>query len=371
MRLCYVLLSPTWGMHQYTADLANRMAAAGHEVHLVSTRLLPRDRYSPQVTLHTPVTIKNTGFSPAGLAAWALRPILRSLRAIEPDVVHVTGPHLWNPLLLAALRRSGVPTIHTIHDLHPHAGAVYGRLLYLWNGWVQRSADHLLVHGQCFRKELLARGIAPTRVTSTPLTHLFLSYEREHVLDRTPPAVTYEPWALFLGRLEVYKGLNVLVQAADLAAAAGENKVQVLIAGPGQPEELLPAPIPPTVQVRAGLIHDDEAVDLIGRCGLVVLPYIEASQSALVAAAYAFCKPVVVTAVGALPEYVIQGETGWVLPPNDPDSLATILQNALDDPERLAQMGTAGRAWYDSHRAAEQATLSAMYNRVYAGRRQP
>ena len=42
MRICYVVLSPTFGMHQYTADPANRMAAAGHELHLVTTTRAPR-----------------------------------------------------------------------------------------------------------------------------------------------------------------------------------------------------------------------------------------------------------------------------------------------------------------------------------------
>ena len=63
MRLCYVLLSPTFGMHQYTADIANRMANAGHEVHLVTTRRYPPDRYAPGVTVHTPVGERNTGLS--------------------------------------------------------------------------------------------------------------------------------------------------------------------------------------------------------------------------------------------------------------------------------------------------------------------
>ena len=58
MRICYVLLSPTFGMHQYTADLANRMAQADHQVHLVTTRHYPRDRYLPAVIPHTPVATR-------------------------------------------------------------------------------------------------------------------------------------------------------------------------------------------------------------------------------------------------------------------------------------------------------------------------
>jgi glycosyltransferase involved in cell wall biosynthesis len=50
----------------------------------------------------------------------------------------------------------------------------------------------------------------------------------------------------------------------------------------------------------------------------LVLPYRDATQSALVAHAYFFRKPAIVTRTGALPEYVVEGETGWVVPRADP-----------------------------------------------------
>jgi glycosyltransferase involved in cell wall biosynthesis len=358
MRLCYVLLSPTWGMHQYTADLAGRMQAAGHEVHVVTTRRAPRDRYAPGVTIHTPVAAGNTGFSLDALRPRDLRRLLTTTRALQPDLVHCTGPHLWNPLLLRALRRAGIPTVHTLHDLHPHAGAVYGRLLYLWNGWVRREADHLLVHGQRYRAELLARGKGAKGVTYTPLTHLFVGYAREQALRRFLPEVRYEPWTLCIGRLEAYKGLDVLVEAAR---RLDSQRLCVVVAGPGRWEQFVRGPLPPNVEVRGRLVEDEEAVDLFARCGLAVLPYVEASQSALVAAAYFFRKPAIVTRAGALPEYVVDGETGWAIPPGDPGALAEALQAALGDPARLAQMGAAGRAWYERQYQAEGIALEEMY----------
>ena len=120
------------------------------------------------------------------------------------------------------------------------------------------------------------------------------------------------------------------------------------------------------VDVRPGLIGDDEAVDLFRRCGLLVLPYRDATQSALVAHAYYFRKPVIITRTGALPEYVIEGETGWVIPPGEPQALAEALREALSDPARLARMGAAGRAWYDRERRAEGMALQQMYARLAA-----
>ena len=107
-----------------------------------------------------------------------------------------------------------------------------------------------------------------------------------------------------------------------------------------------------------------EAMDLFRRCGLLVLPYLDATQSALIPAAYYFRKPVVVTWTGALPEYVQEGQTGWLVEPDHPPSLARCLDSALTDPARLAEMGAAGRAWYDGRRTVEQQVLEDMYERL-------
>jgi glycosyltransferase involved in cell wall biosynthesis len=371
MRICYVLLSPTFGMHQYTADLANRMVKAGHEVHLVTTTHAPRDRYGPGVKIHTPVESTSTGFSREVVRVQPFRRALQTICQVNPDVMHFTGPHLWNVFLIQALKAQNTPICHTIHDLHPHAGAFYGRLLYLWNQSVRNNTDQLLVHGERYRDEMLAQGIAPTRVTCAPLMHLFLSAAQEQKLLRSPPNVHYEPWALFFARFEVYKGLPVLIEATRRIAPTMESSPSVILAGRGKLEKLGLGPVPPNVEVRNRLIDDEEAINLFSRCGLVVLPYIEASQSALIAAAYFLRKPVIVTHTGALPEYVVPGKTGWVIPPNDPQALADTLEKALADPDRLAQMGCAGREWYDGQRQVEEETLQHMYTELADGAQQP
>jgi starch synthase len=363
VRLCYVLLSPTWGMHQYTADLANRQQASGDEVHLVTTRRAPRGHYSPGLSAHTPVAARDRGFSWDALRPRELRDLLATVRALAPDVVHVTGPHLWNVWLLAALRRLRIPTVHTLHDLHPHAGATYGRLLYVWNGWIRRLADHLLVHGRRYRDELVDLGVPASRLTCTLLTHLFVSYATACRLGSEPPDVRYEPWALFLGRLAPYKGLNILVEAAK---RLGDRRLSVVIAGPGESRRLIPQPVPGNVELCPGFVGDDDAVDLFRNCGMLVLPYIEASQSALVAAAYFFRKPVIVTRAGALPEYVQEGGTGWIIPPGDPASLAAAMEEGLRNPEKLARMGEDGRLWYEFQRQVEGRALQAMYAQLLA-----
>jgi glycosyltransferase involved in cell wall biosynthesis len=374
MRICYVLLSPTFGMHQYTADLANRLVAdeawLEAEVHLVTTTNLPADRYAPAVRIHTPLTTQNTGLSLDSLRLDKLARVKTTLRELRPDLVHFTGPHLWNVRLLRWLRRQGIPTIHTLHDLDPHAGGAYGWFLPRWNSEVIKAADQLLVHGDNYRRQLLGLGCRPEQVTLTPLLHLFLSHELIASLacQKNLP-VTYEPYVLFFGRLERYKGIDTLLAAwlQNETYFAQQERFNLVLAGPGRLSAIWNVDLPAGVILRNRLIEDAEALDLFRRCSLVILPYVKATQSALVAAAYYFRKPVMVTYNGALPEYVEEGSTGFVVQPDHPPSLARALRTALADRGRLVDMGQAGRAWYDRERERETAALLNLYRHSLRG----
>ncbi len=69
------------------------------------------------------------------------------------------------------------------------------------------------------------------------------------------------------------------------------------------------------IEVVNRFIDDAEVPALFARCRLVVLPYIEGTQTGVIPIAYAFRKPVVVTDVGAIPEVVEEGRTGLHRPP--------------------------------------------------------
>jgi len=351
-------------MHQYTADPANRLARAGHDVCLVTTTRAPLDRYAPAVTVHTPVETTDTGLSLQALRPSAIRCVQSAIRSSNPDVVHFTGPHLWNVPLMRALATQGVPVVHTLHDLDPHHGTRYGVLLRLWNRLVIHSADHILVHGQTYRRRLLDMGVSPQRVTWTPLLHLFLGGTWLDTASDPAAAVEYQPWALFFGRLERYKGLDCLITACAMMDGVDVPSPRVVVAGPGSLSGSWAGPLPQRLALRNRLIADEEAVDLFRRCGLLVLPYVDATQSALIAAAYYFRKPVVVTRTGALPEYVADGLTGLLVEPGHPAVLARCLDEMLSDPARLARMGASGRAWYDDHRADEERALIEMYGHL-------
>jgi glycosyltransferase involved in cell wall biosynthesis len=366
MRICYVLLSPTFGMHQYTADLANRMVQSGRDVHLVTTAHHPGHRYLPAITVHTPVDTRSSGFSADTLQPAAVRRTAQAIQDVRPDVVHITGPHPWNVPLLRKMRQAGIPVVHTLHDLDPHEGMLYGLMVRVWNRAVLRLADHILVHGVRYRSRLLDMGIPAEQLTCTPLLILFLGHTWLGEVEHLAQTVRYEPCVLFFGRLERYKGVDHLLTAWAMMNESNGHDARLILAGSGDLERLWPGPLPPRVEVHNHLIEDAQALELFRRCGLLVLPYIGATQSGNIAAAYFFRKPVIAAPSGALDEYVEDGQTGWVVEPEHPPSLSRCLSAMLSDRDRLIQMGTAGRAWYDARRDAEEHVLRRMYENVAA-----
>jgi glycosyltransferase involved in cell wall biosynthesis len=357
-------------MHQYTSDLANRLAGASEsdsssaEVTVISPFRTPLDRYAPQARVLPLVKIEGTGLRRTNLNLRGLCQVYQAIKNARPDVVHFTGPHIWNPVLLRLLRRAHIPTVHTIHDLDPHSGAGYGRLLHVWNGLILRWAGRILVHGQVYRDRLVARGVPSQRVTCTPLLHLCFSHHAGAMLRQRPPLVSYEPFALFFARIEAYKGVDVLIEAMRQISPLG---LRAIIAGRRSDDYALSATLLDNVELRLRQIDDTEAIDLFSRCGVVVLPYRDATQSAVIATAYFFSKPVIVTRTGALLEYVVEGQTGWIVDPDNAGQLASALQTALGDLTRASQVGSAGYEWYKAQRCQELEALKFLYEELAHG----
>ena len=363
LSITYILLSRTYGMHLYTADLAQAGLDAGGKVQLVTVTGYPAHVYDPRIQGQAVWPGDGGTMSTEPLVRGGVGHALDAVRETRPDLVHITGPQLLAPLLMRRLRRAGLPVVHTVHDLEPHPGAVYGRLLHLWNRSVIAGADLILVHGTLYRQRLQERGIEAQRVAQLPLLHLFLGHDAAQDLRDPDLDIDREPFALFFGRVARYKGVDTLLQAW-LALDGRPGPWRLVIAGPGDGQAEPVGALPSNVERRNRLVKDAEAIDLFTQSSVLVLPYTGATQSALIPAAYYFGMPVIATRSGALPEYVVEGETGWLVPENDDAALAQALGEALGDPERCRRMGAAGRAWYDQERARERAELLHLYQRL-------
>jgi len=158
------------------------------------------------------------------------------------------------------------------------------------------------------------------------------------------------PTVLFFGRIWPYKGLDHLLRSVPLICARVPD-VRFLVAGQGEPIERYVRLLadPGRVHFETGYVSVERRETLFRTASLVVLPYIEASQTGVVPLAYRHGKPVVATTVGGLPEVVRSGETGLLVPPGDPGALADAISALLLDDAARLRMGVSARAFFETY----------------------
>jgi alpha-maltose-1-phosphate synthase len=91
------------------------------------------------------------------------------------------------------------------------------------------------------------------------------------------------------------------------------------------------------------MVPRDDVVQLYSHAACFACPSVYEPFGLINLEAMACGTPVVASAVGGIPEVVVDGETGLLVPPGDPGILAAALGRLLADPARGARLGTAGR----------------------------
>ena len=231
-----------------------------------------------------------------------IRTVMREIRAFSPDLIHYQGFHLWFDLALAAWRR--YPLVFTVHDFRAHPGDTLTQKTPFWLEMLaRRSADQIIVHSRHV-EELLGKELGARRNI----------HRMPHIqIGGDPVPAKFEEdenLILFFGRIWEYKGLEYLIRAEPLISARVPG-ARILIAGQGEDFERYRRMMknPERFLVDNEYISELRAQEYFQRASVVVLPYIEASQSGVIPLAYSAGKPVVATEVGGLPEMVEHGRT--------------------------------------------------------------
>lgn len=131
---------------------------------------------------------------------------------------------------------------------------------------------------------------------------------------------------LFFGLVRPYKGLDIMIEALNLMNLEN-TRIKPLIVGEFyiEPQTIFNKIKPshlPYYEIINRYVPDDEAASYLLASDLMVLPYRSASQSGVLSNALNFSLPVVVSDLAGLTEHVEYGKTGFIVPPEDPVSLA-------------------------------------------------
>ena len=371
MRVTLINLWPRGGMAHYSAALANALARQPDlQVCAVVPRQPAAQGFAPAVTL-APVDVP-TGNRPADLRrlpgqALRLPAYLRTIRATRPDIVHANlSTHPWELATLPWLHARW-PLAVTQHEVGIKQGE--GGWRKRWSVWAgPRYADHIFVHGTMLAEVLMAqRGVPAIRISIIPMG----TPAGFAAVDSPPPADP--PTVLFFGRIKAYKGLDVLVQAMPLVVAQAPNARFLVVGGEGDvtPYRQRPEAASAPVTWVNRFVDDHEVADFFRQAAVVVLPYTDGSASSVISLAYGFARPVVATRVASLPDAVVDGVTGLLVPPRDPAALADALSALLRDRERGQRMGQAAHAWAATHLAWDNiaARTVTVYHQLLASRR--
>jgi glycosyltransferase involved in cell wall biosynthesis len=264
---------------------------------------------------------------------WTWLQTFRRLRRNHPDLLLLQWwTPFWTPTLaaLAALvkRYTDVPILFLCHHIAPPDG---GPLDLILARAVLGRGDHFIVLSESDYAQLRhALPAARIRLGLLPTYEVFNVARLDRLESRAQLGYSDEDrLLLFFGFVRRYKGLGTLLRA--MASLPEELKIKLLVVGEfWEPIQSYKAAVDQLglagrVQMINRYVPNEHMGLYFSAADVVVLPYLEATQSAIVQLAFGFELPVITTSVGGLPEAVRDGEFGLLVPPHDEQALAAAI----------------------------------------------
>jgi glycogen(starch) synthase len=365
------------GIGTYTLTMAQALAGLGHEVTYVT-----HGDGSEHVT---------GGVRVVGLAhRWLPNPtaervaitaaIARRVSRLRPDVIQASE---WDAEAWWLARRRPAPLVTRLATPTYLVEALNGGVPDRTTAVVRRMERYQALHSDALvapsralaERVAEAWGFSPesVEVIANPIDGAAL----RRAAAATPPVCLPERFILFIGRLERRKGVETLARALP-AVLEAHPTVDAVILGRDAGEragdvarDLRERTARFSARVHIlGELPRDQAMTIVGRAELVVLPSLWEAFGFVAVEAMALERPVVAGATGGFSEIVRHGVSGWLVPPGDVDMLAATLIEKLGRRGELARVANAGRVRSEDFEASRLALrLVDVYERVIDGRR--
>ncbi len=350
------------GGEQQVLGLLAHLHAAGHHQRLAADPGGPLARATAARGIAVvPLAIRNHFDVVAG------RRLANLLARSRYDILHF---HTARAHAMAAfLGAAPAPRVVTRRMDYRLRGGWYTRRLY------NHGVQAVVAISDGVRSALIASGVEAARIHLVPSgveADRFTPSEARRRAARTGLALADDAWVLAaIGALEERKGHDVLL---DALACLRDPRLTLLVAGDGSRLEALRA--------RVGALGLGSAVRFLGRlddvapvlaaADVLVMPSRQEGLGVAALEAMAAGLPVIASRVGGLPEAVVDGDTGLLVPPENAPALADAIVRLADDRPRARALGAAGAARVQarfSMAAMAEGTL-AVYRRLAMEREQ-
>jgi glycosyltransferase involved in cell wall biosynthesis len=365
------------GENRVVDDDSRLLREAGHEVHV----------WAPEPDVSGP-----TGQLRAGISAiWstaAARAVGKIVRRHQIQIVHAHNLFpTMSPAVIRSAGRAGAAVVVTLHNYRlmclPASLLREGRICELCVGHVPwEGVRHRCYRGSAAGSAVLAASLSLHRaVGSFDGVDRFLAVSDfvrdKHVeaglsgdritvranfawsaMARTGPGDRF----LFAGRLAPEKGVDTLLRTW----AEAPDLPPLVVVGDGPEEDRLRDAAPRGVEFRGRVTAAEMPSLMQGTRGLLVPSrWYEAALPRVVLEAYAAGVPAVAADIGALPDGVVEGVSGYLVPPEEPAAWAEALRR-LSAPGQAERMGAAAREVWAERYSPERAlwALEAVYREV-------
>ncbi len=328
----------------------------GHSVELLcfgDQRTLERNFTAEGVTAPMGLPSQNARF--AKLIDTLGRNVVMTGRASQPDVVHC---HTWYTHLAGCLVKSlfNAPLVLTTHSLEPHRPWKAEQLgeAYRVSTWLEatayRNADGVIAVSESMRRDV--RDLYQVDDSRIKVIPNGIDIDQYHKVDRPEILARHGidpnlPFVLFVGRITRQKGVLHLLNALpsfmpgiQVVLCAGAPDTEEL----GQEVERLVESArrrsPNPIHWIPTMLPKDEIIALYSHASLFICPSVYEPFGIINLEAMACETPVVASAVGGIPEVVLQGKTGLLVPfrprgetdfePVDPEGFSRALAEAVN-----------------------------------------
>jgi glycosyltransferase involved in cell wall biosynthesis len=332
----------------YALGLAETLVAQGVFLDFIGSDEIdgPQLHNTPQVNFLNLRGDQSTGASRPAKALRVLKYYVKLLSyaaGAKPAVFHI----LWNnkfeyfdrTLLMLYYKLLGKRIVLTAHNVNAGKRDLNDSFLNRLTLRIQyRMAEHIFVHAETMKQELLADfGVRGERVSVIPfginntLPNTGLSTrdaKRKLGIDAGRKTL------LFFGNIAPYKGLDLLIAALAGISKRGED-YQLVIAGRPKGcepywrqvrEQIEQASLSRQVIERIIYIPDEDVEIYFKAADVLLLPYNHVFQSGVLFLGYSFGLPVIATDVGCMKDEIAEGKTGFVCRAKDAEDLGRVIE---------------------------------------------
>jgi glycogen(starch) synthase len=292
--------------------------------------------------------------------------IAAELRSQRTELVHIQCVSSGAWFVERAARRVGLPVVATLQgELKMDATRIYERSPRLRQTLMHlmRTADAVTAcSGQTLHEAEEWSGIDLGERGSVVFNGVRVSD-----FESGTPFVWPRPYVFAIGRMVHQKGFDVLIDAFHRLIGESRADLDLLIAGDGAERADLEA------RVEAlglgdhvtflGATDRDRTVSLFLGCRLFVLPSRHEPFGIVNLEAMAAGRPIVATAVGGVPEFVSDGETGLLVEPENPVALCDAMRSIVDDADLARRLSARARLRANEF---DWSAIETQYQRVYA-----